>query len=153
MHAKWDKILTVNFTDYLNKCDCFANYFKHKHTIICWKAFFIISMNLRPLPQNEALFRSDQLENFVVFVQKYMLMIQALSLGMEDTILTRRLRWTCVHPVSPSKLAEECRAFPDHTSATVHVRRCAVWAAAKLPVEVSSPSEPISYDGCSPIRL
>ena len=49
-------------------------------------------MNLRLLPQNKALFGSDPLAKFVIFVQKYVLTIWPLSSETDSTILKKELR-------------------------------------------------------------
>ena len=92
LHVKRGKVLIVNFIDCLEKCDFFANESKFKKIIYCWKIFFFTSMNSRSLPQNMALFGSDQLVKFTVFVLKCMPMIWALSSGTEVIILTSRSR-------------------------------------------------------------
>ena len=49
-------------------------------------------MNSRLLPQNKALFGSDPLAKFVIFVQKYVLTIRPLSSETDSTILKKELR-------------------------------------------------------------
>ena len=56
--------LIVNFRDYLEKHNFFANDFKLRQIIYRWKAFFIMSMNLKLLPQNKVSFGSDPLAKF-----------------------------------------------------------------------------------------
>ena len=69
----------------------FANDFKHRHIIYCWKEFFTMIMNSILLPQNKVPFGPDPLAKFALFAQKCVQTIRVLSLGMESTILKSKL--------------------------------------------------------------
>ena len=69
----------------------FVNEFKHRQIIYRWKAFFVISINSRLLPQNKAPFGSYQLAKFL-FAWKHVPMIQSLSSKNEETIVKKELR-------------------------------------------------------------
>ena len=52
-------------------------------------------MDLRSLPQNKALFRSNLLSKFCHFVRESVLIIWAFSSQTEGTIMMKRLKGTC----------------------------------------------------------
>ena len=131
------------FIDWLEKHDFLQMTSNMSMYIPLKSIFFSTSMNSRSLPQNKTLFGSDPLAKFVVFVQKYVPTIWALSSRIEGTILKNKLTWVDWHPIWPSKLARECCALPEPTVATVQVSHLAVWAAAKPATRVSVPFEPI----------
>ena len=78
LHSMQGKHFNSQFTYCLEKHDFVTNDLKHRHIIYRWKIFFTKSINLISLSQNKALFASNLLAKFVIFVQKYVPKIQAL---------------------------------------------------------------------------
>ena len=121
---KWSRILipslSWSYTQNEVKFNCqfhrlslkmwlFANDFKHRQIIYGWKVFFITSMNLESLSQNKVSFGSDPHVKFVIFAQKYVPTVRALSTWTEDTILNKKLCWTWWHQGSLPKTAIDLR--------------------------------------------
>ena len=101
-------------------------------------------MNLRSLPQNKALFSSDQFTKFVVFAQKCVPMIRALSLGTEGTILKRRSRRACWNLEQAMGVARDDKATSRSYGSPPTRPTMANdgdWAAGELPPPLLAPSE------------
>ena len=96
LQAKWDKVLTVNFTNCLEKCD-FSPTTSNIGKLYTIGAFFTTSMNLISLPQNKASLGSNPLANFTIFVWKSVPMIRVLSPETEGTIMMRGAWWVFWH--------------------------------------------------------
>ena len=85
--------------------------------------------NSRSLPQNKALFGSDKLLKFLYFAQKSVPVIWTLSLQIEGTIMTRRLRGTYWNLEPVVSVAKDGVAMPGSHGVAMRVARASMAAS------------------------
>ena len=140
---KTRQTLTINLIDCLKKHDFFVIDFKHRKIIYRWKVFFITSMNSRSLPQNKALFGSDQLTIFLFYTKmcadNLSIFYRNIGYHFEKVVEMGLLGPRVVVKLVRGRRSTVVNTRLCHTSIMHHHRH--IWASSELGSANSAPSE------------